>query len=387
MKPTLSIILAGMLALGLVIAGALLLAQPAGEPEAQLIAAVPAAGGFARVEGPPGLVFPEDYGPHPAYQTEWWYYTGNLDTADGRHFGYQLTFFRRALRPPEEGGERLSDWAASQVYMGHLALTDVAGREHYAFERFSRGAVGLAGAASPPYRVWLEDWEVGQTGDDSFGLRAEADGVALELTLVDVKGPVLQGEEGYSRKGVDPGNASAYYSQTRLETSGEVRVGGETFQVSGWSWKDHEYSTSALSEGQVGWDWFSIQLDDGSEFMLYQLRHGDGSPDPYAHGVFVKADGSAAALRLADGDYEIEVLGTWRSPDTGAVYPSHWRVTIPGEEVVVEIEPWLAAQELNVSYAYWEGAVRVEGQCGGAPVTGDGYVELTGYAASMEGQF
>ena len=379
--------------LGVVIIGAVLLAAAMflqrgdSQAQARLIAETPDTTGFARVEGPPEFDFPEAHGPHPDYQTEWWYYTGNLDTADGRHFGYQLTFFRRALRPPAEVGDRASGWAADQVYMAHFALTDVAGREHHAFERFSRGAAGLAGAEAPPFAVWLEDWRVEQTGDDAYHLIAAADGIALELDLHDQKGPVLQGEQGYSRKGADPANASAYYSQTRLAARGEVRVDGETFAVEGLSWMDHEYSTSALAEGQIGWDWFSIQLDDGSEFMLYTIRLDDGHIDPYSHGLYVQADGSTGRLLHRAGDYEIEVLDIWRSPHTGAEYPARWRVRIPGQNLTVELQPWLPDQEMNVSYAYWEGAVRVRGERDGEAVGGAGYVEMTGYAGSMEGQF
>jgi len=379
--------------LGVVIIGAVLLAAAMflqrgdSQAQARLIAETPDTTGFARVEGPPEFDFPEAHGPHPDYQTEWWYYTGNLDTADGRPFGYQLTFFRRALRPPAETADRASGWAADQVYMAHFALTDVAGREHHAFERFSRGAAGLAGAEAPPFAVWLEDWRVEQTGDDAYHLIAAADGIALELDLHDRKGPVLQGEQGYSRKGADPANASAYYSQTRLTARGEVRVGGEVFAVEGLSWMDHEYSTSALAEGQVGWDWFSIQLDDGSEFMLYTIRLDDGHIDPYSHGLYVHAGGSTERLLHRAGDYKIEVLDTWRSPHTGAEYPARWRVRIPGQNLTVELQPWLPDQEMNVSYAYWEGAVRVRGERDGEAVGGAGYVEMTGYAGSMEGQF
>lgn len=386
MRSSTPLIVAVIALVALVAVGALVLRGGSEEPEARLLAAEPEIEGFARVEGPPGFDFPADHGPHPAYQTEWWYYTGNLTAADGRHFGYQLTFFRRALRPAEEVAERESGWAANQVYMAHFALADVQGRDYRSFERFSRGAAGLAGAESPPFRVWLENWSVEQTADGTYHLRAEADGLALDLTLDDLKGPALQGEEGYSQKGEDPGNASAYYSLTLLETQGEVRAGGEPVTVEGLSWMDHEYSTSALSRGQVGWDWFSIQLDDGSEFMLFTLRT-DGGVDPYSHGLYVEPDASTATLRHRTGDYTIEVLDTWRSPDTGAEYPARWRVVIPERGVAVEIEPWLADQEFQGSYSYWEGAVRVSGERNGDPVTGSGYVELTGYAGSMEGEF
>jgi len=352
-----------------------------------VIAPASAATGFARAEGPRPLDFPADYGPHPDFQTEWWYYTGNLATDTGRRFGYQLTFFRRALTPPMEREERASEWATEQVYMAHFALTDVGGEQHWAFERFSRGAAGLAGAANMPYQVWLEDWRVEQVGDDPgvVQMQAAQDGLALDLRLIDRKGPILQGDRGYSQKGPDPGNASYYYSQTRLETSGGVTVGEETFQVEGWSWMDHEFSTSALASGQVGWDWFALRLEDGSDLMFFQIRKADGEIDPFSSGTLIGPEGETR--RLARDDFTIEVEGTWRSPRSGASYPSRWSVSVPGADLVLAIEPYLADQELNLSYAYWEGAVWIEGERAGVSITGEGYVELTGYAGSMQEQF
>ncbi len=228
--------------------------------------------GFARAEGPRPLVFPDDHGPHDDFQTEWWYFTGNLTAESGEQFGYQLTFFRRALAPPADRVARDSTWAAEQVYLAHFALTDVADGKHVAFERLARGAAGLAGAQAAPFRVWLEDWAVSAVGDGSLSdigapvhLSATEGDTSLDLTLRNGKPPVLQGDRGYSRKGPEPGNASYYYSLTRLATEGTVAVGGQTYQVQGASWMDHEFSTSALGPEQVGWDWFSLQLDDGTE--------------------------------------------------------------------------------------------------------------------------
>jgi predicted secreted hydrolase len=359
----------------------------AGESGARVVPAAGAASaeGFSRAEGPQPLAFPADHGPHPDFQTEWWYFTGNLGTADGRHFGYQLTFFRRALVPPAERLARPSDWAADQIYMAHLALSDVAGRDFEAVERFSRGAAGLAGARAAPFAVWLEDWSIAETEGGDWQMRAAVEGLSLDLALRDTKGPILQGDEGYSRKGPEPGNASYYYSLTRLETAGSVQVAGETYEVDGLSWMDHEYSTSALSAGQVGWDWFSLQLDDGTELMVFQIRRDDGLIDPYSSGTLVAADGERR--HLEQGDFDIVVERAWRSPHTGADYPAEWTITIPAAGLTLGLEPYLADQELNVSYAYWEGAVRVAGERDGRPVSGDGYIELTGYAGSMQGQF
>ena len=352
---------------------------------AQLVAPAADASGYARVVGPQPLTFPADHGPHPDYQTEWWYYTGNLETADGRQFGYQLTFFRRALAPPAERVERASEWAADQAYMAHLALTDVSGGEHRAFQRYARGAAGLAGAAGDPFRVWLEDWEVEAVGPDQYRLRAAQESLALDLLLVDEKGPIFHGDAGYSQKGPDPGNASIYFSQTRLASSGAVTIDDATFEVEGASWMDHEFSTSALAADQVGWDWFALQLDDGSELMVFQIRKSDGRIDPFSSGTLVAPDGSTQNLRR--DDYTITPVDAWRSPHTGAEYPAGWEIAVPSAGLSLEVEPLLADQEMNVSYTYWEGAVRIEGDRNGAPVTGMGYVEMTGYAGSMEGQF
>ncbi|MGD8243623.1 MAG: lipocalin-like domain-containing protein [Anaerolineae bacterium] len=382
-----ALLLFGLVSLGLWAGWRATLRRDARMVRSQVIAPPAEAAGFTRAESPRPFNFPADHGPHPDFQTEWWYYTGNLKTNDGRQFGYQLTFFRRALTPPTKREKRESGWATDQIYMGHFALTDVAEREHQAFERFSRGAAGLAGADSPPFRVWLEDWYVEQEGDNAevTAMQAAQGAIAIDLRLIDRKGPILQGDRGYSQKGPDPGNASYYYSQTRLQTSGTVQVGEATFQVEGWSWMDHEFSTSALAPEQVGWDWFALQFDDGSELMVFQLRRSDGSIDPLSGGTLVDAAGEARRLVLED--FAIAPEGTWRSPRSGATYPASWTVRVPDADLTLAIQPYLADQELNVSYAYWEGAVRIEGERSGDLVTGDGYVELTGYAGSMQEQF
>ena len=387
--------LTGLLVVGLVAGGVAVVARLLGREEprlqARLVAVADEPSGYLRAEGPLHLEFPRDHGPHPGYQTEWWYYTGNLKAEDGRHFGYQLTFFRRALVPPELCVERSSDWAADQAYMAHFALTDVGGRQFQAFERFSRGAMDLAGAQASPFRVWLDDWRVVEVEPGIVRMRA-AQGdpgtqrsLGIDLLLTDEKGPVLHGDEGFSRKGAQPGNASYYYSLTRLTTAGTVQVGGANYGVQGLSWMGHGFSTSGLSADQVGWDWFSLQLDDGSELMLFELRREDGSIDPFSSGTFVGADGGTR--HLVREDFAIEVEDTWESPRTDAGYPSRWSVEVPSLQLVLRIEPHLADQELDLSYAYWEGAVRLEGERAGNVVRGDGYIEMTGYAGSMQGQF
>ena len=352
---------------------------------ANVIGASSVSEGFRRAESGQTLQFPADFGPHPDFQTEWWYYTGNLMTESGRRFGYQLTFFRRALVPPSAGVKRLSDWSAEQVYMAHFALSDITEDEHYYVERFSRGSAGLAGAAAEPYEIWLEDWRVREEAAGVYALYARQEGLEIDLILQDEKGPILHGQEGYSQKGPDPGNASYYYSQTRLNTSGEIGLNDDTFEVVGMSWKDHEYSTNALSPGQVGWDWFSFQLQDGFDLMVFQIRRADGSIDLFSSGSLIGPNGLVNNLRRED--FEIQVTDRWRSPDSGVEYPAGWMIVVPRYDLELLVSPSMADQEMDVSYLYWEGAVDVEGQRAGVAIEGQGYVELSGYGASMEGEF
>ena len=326
--------------------------------------------GFARADAPRNFVFPDDFGPHPQFQTEWWYYTGNLSGEDGREFGYQLTFFRRALDPDKI--KRESMWATSQIYFAHFALTDVEGGEFYSSERWSRGAAGLAGAQTKPFQVWIDNWSI--EGDDkSFRLKAQDGSVSIDLLLNPLKAEVLQGNKGLSQKSKDLGNASYYFSQTRIESSGSISIEEQKFEVSGLSWLDREWSTSALGEDQEGWDWFSIQLDDGREIMLYQLRLKGGGIDPFSSGSLVGVQGDVTPLK-AKG-FKIEVLDTWKSPETGTVYPSKWQISIPKHDIKLTVTPLLNNQELLLSFIYWEGAVKVSGD----GFSGKGYVELTGY--------
>lgn len=352
---------------------------------ANLIADTDLPAGYQRALGPRQWTFPADFGPHPDYLTEWWYYTGNLAGEGGERFGYELTFFRRALLPAAERGKRQSTLAADQVYMAHFALSDIDAGEHHAFERFARGAAELAGAQAEPYQVWLENWEVLQVSENRYQLTAQQGEIAVDLILEDLKGPILHGDSGYSQKGAQTGNASYYYSQTLLQTTGSVNTPSGNYQVSGLSWKDHEFSTSALAAGQVGWDWFSIQLDGGGELMVFQLRNDDGSIDPFSSGTWIDQNGGTTPLNR--DQFEIQVLDTWRSPNSGGEYPARWVLNIPSLDLNLQVEPYLADQEMDVSYTYWEGAVEVNGTMGGGPISGDGYVEMTGYTHSIEGAF
>jgi predicted secreted hydrolase len=358
---------------------------PRGETKARLEIAPEAKNtGFARVTEVRPFRLPEDHGPHYEFQTEWWYFTGNLRADDGRTFGYQLTFFRRGLGPgPPPSPPGL---ATNQVHFAHLAITDVAAGTHDFVERWDRGWGPLAGARADPFGVWLEDWRVDAGEDAARGdgvrwrLRAALRGRALELTLTATKPLVRHGDRGLSAKSREPGNASYYIGYTRLETSGAIAG----LAVQGQSWFDHEWSTSALGPGAVGWDWFSLQLDDGREIMLYQIRREDGSLDPVSEGTLVEADGRTRRLRRAD--VQVEVRDHWTSPETEVLYPSLWTLRIPALGVILDIRPRLADQEMRTSFRYWEGAVTVAGTAA-QRVSGSGYVELTGYAGGMQQVF
>ncbi len=356
--------------------------QPAPEPQrlASLLGS-DADAGFVRASGTREFEFPRDHGPHDGFRNEWWYVTGNLDGSDGRRFGYELTLFRFLLSPDTPA--TASDWRTNAVFVGHFAVTDVEAGEFHVAERFSRGAAGLAGAASDPVRVWLHDWTLrarqGAGQPAVWQLQAAAEGMAIELSLTPLKPPVLQGEGGLSQKSSTAGNASWYYSLSRLQTTGEVRLGAERYDVSGLSWLDREWSSSALDDDQQGWDWFALQLDDGSDLMFYNLRKVDGSRDAYSAGSFVREDGSA--VKLGSDDVVVEVLDYWDSP-LGGRYPQGWRLEIPSQRIDLRVRPLMAAQELDTLVRYWEGAVDVSGTRGASRVSGRGYVELTGYADS-----
>lgn len=348
------------------------------------------AAGYARVTAPRALAFPADEGPHPAYRTEWWYYTGNLratePSADGRRFGFQLTFFRNALAPMAELDARDSAWGTNQAYLAHFTVTDVDADAFHSAERLARGAAGLAGAAADPFRAWLETWSAVRDGGPEAPVRlTAADGpVAIDLSLRPTKPPVGHGDAGYSVKGPEPGNASMYLSYTRLAASGTVTTADGTFAVEGGAWHDHEWSTSALSADQVGWDWFSLQLGDGRDLMVFRISQADGGIAPTSSGTLVAVDGTTEHLTV--DDFALEPVGRWVSPRTGGAYPAAWRVTVPGAGLALDLKPLVADQELSTTIRYWEGAVAIEGTADGRPIGGEGYVEMTGYVPTGEGR-
>lgn len=376
----------------------ILFSGPEAEIEATISAAQALSGGdtegFTQAIEPREFVFPRDHGAHPGFKTEWWYYTGNLFTEEGRQFGYQFTIFRNQLRPsgadsvtmnPEGEGARDSEWSTNQLYLAHFAISDVLKKDHEFDERYSRGTAGLAGASVDPYRIWLEDWEITRVKDSKandvrFPVRIKAemsDGTALDVVLNPQKPLVLQGEEGYDKKGGEDGNASYYISFTRMQTEGLLKKDGESLAVSGLSWMDHEWSTSALDSGQTGWDWFSIQLSNGYELMYYQIRNVDPELALQTTGSLVTPNGQKRDLD--QGEVRLEVLEYWTSPHTGARYPVQWTLAIPSEELEMDVTTVFDDQEMTVSVQYYEGALQVSGKFRDAVIDGNGYIEMTGY--------
>ncbi|MFQ5894501.1 MAG: lipocalin-like domain-containing protein [Nitrospinota bacterium] len=333
--------------------------------------------------------FPRDHFAHPAFRTEWWYYTGHLEGPGQKRFGFQLTFFRSGLRPPGRD-ELRSRWALRNLYFAHFALSDLAARQHRYFERMSRGSLGEAGAEESKWRVWVGNWRLTGRGEEQ---RIEAEegggGVRLSLRLRPLKPLVVHGLDGISRKGEGRGRASHYYSFTRLRAEGKLRLGGRSLPVAGEAWMDHEFGSNQLADDQVGWDWFGLQLADGSELMLYLIRREDGSPDPYSSGTYIAPDGRGEHLPLAA--FRVEPLGRWRSPASGGTYPMGWRVAVPDAGLRLKVLPAFESQELDTRAStrviYWEGAVRVEGERRGTPIRGRGYVEMTGYAGRFRRRF
>lgn len=336
--------------------------------------------GYRMAVAPRAFRFPADHASHPDFRSEWWYYTGHLE-ARGRRFGYELTFFRVGVSRAWRASA--SRWAPHDLHFAHFALTDEAGRKFRFDERISRPALGLAGADSARYHVWVDGWSAELAPDGrTHRLRAAASEMAIALDLEPLKPPAIHGVGGVSRKAAGAGRASHYYSLTRLATRGSLVVGRDTLAVAGESWMDHEFGSGALEPGQRGWDWVSLQLETGEDLMLYVLRRADGSVEPASSGTWVGRGGATRHLPLEA--FELRATGEWTSPRTRGVYPSGWTVRVPSLGLDVALSPVLADQEVAATrtggVVYWEGAVEARGARAGAPVRGRGYVELTGYA-------
>lgn len=349
-----------------------------------LLAGPGVAGGQEFQAARPGWVwqFPRDHGAHREFKTEWWYYVGHLKSEAGESFGYQLTFFRVALRKPDPKAR--SAWALDTIYFAHLAVTDKRRRTFSFREKVGRGALGLSGAEAEKSRVWIDSWQAAFHGGD-FHLEAQDQDLGLKLVLTSLKPPALHGEEGFSRKAAGDDAASHYYSISRLGTRGQLTLRDRTVNVSGTSWMDHEFFTGSLAPGLVGWDWFALQLSDGAEIMLYLLRHDDGRLDEASSGTLIDPQGKTRHLNLTD--FKIKATGTWKSPHSQAIYPAAWEITIPGAGYHLSLTPTLPDQEIQAQtpapITYWEGQVRIQGHKNQQPLTGQGYTELTGYAGGM----
>src|SRR5574341_131690 len=328
-------------------------------------------------------VFPRDHGLHDNFRTEWWYYTGHLTAKNGQPFGYQLTFFRRGI-PRNQVKTLPSQWSVTQLYFAHFAISDLTGEHFHYAEQISRAGLGKAGAERDRLHVWIDQWsaESPVAVPLTQKLRASDGTIGVQLTLSPEKSLVVHGTGGISRKGSASGQASHYYSFTRLATAGTLSIGVEQFDVTGTSWMDHEFGSADLDEHLMGWDWFSMQFDDGTDLMLYRLRRTDGSADPASSGTIIDRDGRTQHLTVKD--FTMEPTAFWTSPKTKARYPQRWHMVIPSMKLSRDIAPRLADQELATSRStqvtYWEGAVQVIGTSQGRPLRGQGYMELTGYA-------
>jgi predicted secreted hydrolase len=328
------------------------------------------------------LSFPSDHYAHPEFRTEWWYYTGHLRTESGRHYGYQVTFFRFGVRDRQK--EITEPPLFTDLYMAHFALSDINTKTFFFRERINRGYGDKAGAATDRYRVWNEDWKVEAEGKHHV-IRAQNGTKSLRLRLTSMKSPALHGQNGLSQKGQGEGRASYYYSLTRMKTEGEITIGGKTEKVGGTSWMDHEFGSNQLRDDQVGWDWFSIQLENEMELMLYLIRRKDGTVDPYSSGTLVRSDGTTVHLTL--DKFRVEILERWKSPKSGGDYPMKWKISVPAEAIELEVSPVFPDQELitnrSTRVTYWEGAARITGTVQEKPIGGAGYVEMTGYVGKV----
>lgn len=328
-------------------------------------------------------VFPRDHGPHADFKTEWLYFTGNVATAGGERFGYQLTFFRQGVRPPGARGGATSRFVVNDFQFAHFAVSDPQAGRFRHWQKTSRGAFGEAGFSAGERLAWIDGWQLTARGDEWTLTAAEGD-AALTLTLTPAKPWAIHGENGVSQKADGPGHASHYYSGPRMRTSGRLTLAGREHAVTGTSWFDHEWATNQLTPAQVGWNWFALHFDDGTELMLYQMRLRDGGLDPQSSGTFLAADGTARHLRRED--YTLTPLRWWTSKATGGRYPVAWRIEAPSLALRAEVTTPLEAQELVLlPVAYWEGMIEARGERAGRAVRGEGYLELTGYAGALVG--
>ena len=345
---------------------------------------------YLAVTGPCNFEFPQDHGDHPGYRTEWWYYTGNLHSKAGDQYGFQLTFFRSQISPPgdeKKWPRQPSAWRTSQVYLAHAAISDIAGKQHLMAEDVSRAALGLAGVnqSAQQTKIFLKNWST-RIDADVHILKVDAADFSYELNFQPAKPAALHGDRGYSLKGSTSERASCYYSFTRLEGQGSISIGGNKVAVTGSAWMDHEFSTALLEPGITGWDWFSLQLSDSTEIMVFLLRTEKGGLHAASSGTYIYADGKTRPI--ANAEINVEVLDTWRSKQSAERYPVRWRMQIAPLSIDVKVTSNLPDQEMRTTgstgVTYWEGSVSIDGIKNKHAVKGDGYVELTGYAGVFD---
>lgn len=339
----------------------------------------PYSGGWKTAQPGWRYEFPRDHHGHREFKTEWWYFTGNVDDESGRRFGYEVTFFREGIRPPSEHRTDQSRFIVDDLKFAHFAITDATGRRFRFAQKTSRGSFGEVGFDDGARIAWIENSSLVLNGDGTFDLAVESTAARAKLHLVATKPPVIHGENGVSAKASGEGHASHYYSMTRLDTTGELRIGDIAHAVRGESWFDHEWATNQLAPEQVGWNWLGLQLSNGCELMLYQMRLRSGDIDPASSGTFVESDGTA--VHLPPTAFRMQPIGFWKSKTSGANYPIAWRVELPEQHLGLTVTAVLDEQELTLGpLTYWEGAVDVKGR----DITGRGYLELTGYAQPLE---
>lgn len=316
--------------------------------------------------------FPDDFFYKKDFRVQWWYFTGHLFDAQGREFGYELTFFIVGVQKRDYR----SRFGVDNIYISHFAISDVKEKRFYFSDKADSGAFDFAGAAGDRLKVWVDNDRLEGTMKKMHIVASDKENT-LDLVLVPAKPPVLHGEKGYSRKSEEsPLAASYYFSYTNLNTQGSLKIRDREFGVHGKSWFDREISTRGLGKGEIGWDWFSIQLDDDREIMFYMIRKNDGSSSEYSSGTVVYPNGTYR--HLSAGDFKITVLDHYKSERTGARYPSQWEVAVPSEAATLKIKPLIRDQEFSGAAStgnyYWEGACTVEGSA-----KGRAYVEMTGY--------
>lgn len=334
--------------------------------------------------------FPRDHFSHPDYGTEWWYYTGNLRASNGHRFGFELTFFRRAVDLPKQVTVSSdTTWRPNQIYLAHLALSDIDGSEFYHTQRLNRAGPGLAGVDVAQGRYWNGNWQVRwlslATGEQE--LQAVCRRFTLRLDLKPEKPLVIHGKDGVSQKAPERGRASHYISFTRIRATGQLQWNGRAQPLSGLAWMDHEFFTGQLDQSESGWDWVSIQLDNNEELMLYRIRKKSQQESPYLSGTYVDAQDNSHFLDGSQFSLDPGTV-TWQSPDSGSRYPIAWKIRVPSLDLELSEQTSLKNQELftpdGVSPPYWEGAVTYTGTMRSEPVKGVGYLEMTGYKEPVQ---